>query len=53
MLVIDFLYKMRRYLKKYVEDFYPSDIGEYHYWLNKHNYLLTYYKLILKQMEDK
>ncbi|CAH8501574.1 unnamed protein product [Schistosoma curassoni] len=28
MLVIDFLYKMRRYLKKYVEDFYPSDIDE-------------------------
>ncbi|CAH8287174.1 unnamed protein product, partial [Schistosoma mattheei] len=23
-----FLYKMRRYLKKYVEDFYPSDIDE-------------------------
>ncbi|CAH8501413.1 unnamed protein product [Schistosoma haematobium] len=28
MLVIKFLYKMRRYLKKYVEDFYPSDIDE-------------------------
>ncbi|VDO72945.1 unnamed protein product [Schistosoma margrebowiei] len=28
MLVIDFLYKMRHYLKKYVEDFYPSDIDE-------------------------
>ncbi|CAH8496569.1 unnamed protein product [Schistosoma guineensis] len=28
MLVIDFLYKMRPYLNKYVEDFYPSDIDE-------------------------
>ncbi|CAI2725951.1 unnamed protein product [Schistosoma spindalis] len=28
MLVIDFLHKMRRYLKKYFEEFYPSDIDE-------------------------
>ncbi|CAI2727550.1 unnamed protein product, partial [Schistosoma spindalis] len=27
MIVIDFLYKMRRYLKEYFEDFYPLGSG--------------------------